>query len=707
MRKLEIWESFDLGVIREYFTKIMKYLSEQEEFDILQICEIFDENIKYFDSNSWLDESQFIVDFLKKEKEKVIRENSKEGVEKVIANSFKELLDLIFKLYDLTELDESNWQNFFYFSIPIPYLEELDLSQSGINFCLNSIGIKRSSKGKRVRINCNGCNVNFESDIYKFAPHYSYYEINEDLFDENTREKNPKIFLSNIFSKEFKDKYYSRLLDINDILELSDEQIEELNKKEFIKYFYHPVENNNLFLFLIKFVDLKRVLEFYKNNKNDYQYLEILLNNERLASWMRLYSNYKSSFENDLSKIKLEFNNYLRKNIEINKCHYDSNRIDFQWIVVDDIISNQCFDLEMFEGKLEKCNVNYHIEYLMRLDRKRRFNTCYPSDFPKEFVDFNKDLFLFDIDVSDEIRQRYYERKLTKEDETLLNKLIRIDTYYFMEGYEQQVIDDELVEYYGEEILEEKNKKYKKIIEFLRRHGEMYEYFKMYFDYEYAKCENFDDLLTKENFQYLLKMIFYTDYDKKLFEVVFNKKDVGNSVVYSLKSEYQDIFGWLDFKIKSGYQSFEDMKESDDTLVINETFFPNYLVMWFGYENFYRFCTEANFFASENKNWDWDTVVYWIKVFAMRIYEFKNSKDELIKLEKDENLLNLSLELKRMGRTALIEIEEVETYEEFIEYICNICKSNLNFYYDFKQEFERLFKHLEISDVSNPKIKKL
>ena len=158
-------------------------------------------------------------------------------------------------------------------------------------------------------------------------------------------------------------------------------------------------------------------------------------------------------------------------------------------------------------------------------------------------------------------------------------------------------------------------------------------------------------------------MVFYTDYDKNLFKVVFEEDKHENETCYCLKPEFQDAFEWLEFKIKSGYQSFEDMNESDDILVINETFFPNYLVMLFGYKNFYRFCKETNFFTPENKKWSWGGVIYWMRVFSMHIYEFKNSKDDLLKLEKDANVANLSLGLKRMGRTALIRIEEVEPYE--------------------------------------------
>ena len=111
-------------------------------------------------------------------------------------------------------------------------LNELDLSNTNLNLDLNYFTL-RTLNNKRPKINCNGCKVYFDTNFSSLRKSYSLFEINEELFDENTRKNNHKVFLSNNFTPEFKKKFYNREIDVQDLLDLSEEQLLELNQNHF------------------------------------------------------------------------------------------------------------------------------------------------------------------------------------------------------------------------------------------------------------------------------------------------------------------------------------------------------------------------------------------------------------------------------------------------------------------------------------------
>ena len=60
------------------------------------------------------------------------------------------------------------------------------------------------------------------------------------VFDQNVYSDNPDIFLSNMFSESFKEKYNGSLLTFDDIVNLNDEQIKELREIMPKTYFLIP-----------------------------------------------------------------------------------------------------------------------------------------------------------------------------------------------------------------------------------------------------------------------------------------------------------------------------------------------------------------------------------------------------------------------------------------------------------------------------------
>lgn len=64
--------------------------------------------------------------------------------------------------------------------------------------------------------------------------------LDDKAFDNKTKKKFHKDFLSDKFSKDFKEKFYSKKLSMEDLFELTEEQIKELKNKNIdrhIKYF--------------------------------------------------------------------------------------------------------------------------------------------------------------------------------------------------------------------------------------------------------------------------------------------------------------------------------------------------------------------------------------------------------------------------------------------------------------------------------------
>lgn len=386
---------------------------------------------------------------------------NKDDIIKQLVDLFNEAIKEVMTKYDLSQTNGmfisfineccSNYQCF--------NLNELDLSNTNLNLDLNYFTL-RTLNNKRPKINCNGCKVYFDTNFSSLRKSYSLFEINEELFDENTRKNNHKVFLSNNFTPEFKKKFYNREIDVQDLLDLSEEQLLELNQNHFLKIIYQPNENCNLFQLLIKNIDIKTIIELYTKYQEDYIYLEELLTHEKLKSYMETFICFEDRLDSYLNKkelihwlknmgINIDENQKKFKflsNIEakdIRKAFNDNFRAvifynDYMIKAITqyyfhgmDYLFQQERNFEISQNSVHASKNWYQEYYLKQLRRDLEF--LFPSNFPEKFVNDNKDIFLIDVNIPDYIKIKYYLRDLTlKEIVEYPNIFLKKYIYNFM-----------------------------------------------------------------------------------------------------------------------------------------------------------------------------------------------------------------------------------------------------------------------------------
>ena len=112
--------------------------------------------------------------------------------------------------YDLSDIPFEEWEEMTLMSTDV-----LDLSKTHANIDFSLLDVS-CEKG----INLKGCNVKHLE--YAFTPLYEHY-VDQHMIDEN-----PTLFLSNKFSEDLKIKFATSKLSIEDLINLTDEQIIEL-----------------------------------------------------------------------------------------------------------------------------------------------------------------------------------------------------------------------------------------------------------------------------------------------------------------------------------------------------------------------------------------------------------------------------------------------------------------------------------------------
>lgn len=121
--------------------------------------------------------------------------------------------------YDLGDIDASEWKDLALFA---PEGHSLDFSGSNANFDLTITAVIGN-------VNLHGCNViNLDK---------TQSEVSEDMFDEQTKARYSSFFLSDSFSPEFKRRYYSNTLKLDDLEGLTEEQKRELSTKDCAPHF--------------------------------------------------------------------------------------------------------------------------------------------------------------------------------------------------------------------------------------------------------------------------------------------------------------------------------------------------------------------------------------------------------------------------------------------------------------------------------------
>ena len=101
-------------------------------------------------------------------------------------------------------------------------------------------------------------------------------------------------------------------------------------------------------------------------------------------------------------------------------------------------------------------------EYYIKSSSKIEINKI-----PKSFVESNKDIFLIDVDIPEEIRKKYYERKLSLED--FFEYIDILSPIFDANSLEESYYTKEVIEKNKEEIINCPKSKQKKLIRLIYR----------------------------------------------------------------------------------------------------------------------------------------------------------------------------------------------------------------------------------------------
>lgn len=246
---------------------------------------------------------------------------------------------------DLSDIPFEAWQDFYIIS---DENHVADFSKTRANIDFNMVTYPGY-------VNFKGCNVrNLEMVGRTLKP--------KD-FDKETIRANSSLFLSDSFSEEFKDKYYSNIqLKISDLVDLTLEQLQELEKK---KPDLH-LDHNLYFSFILKTLGFDKVVQLYNHSKEDY---------DAVSQFLEMHNVLDSCcstphFEEFLEQIK---------NIDVSE------------------MKNLCFDF--LKDKISK--------------ETFRFSQI---NLPESFIRENPDIFLMNANIPEEVKQRCFSRKLKVQD---------------------------------------------------------------------------------------------------------------------------------------------------------------------------------------------------------------------------------------------------------------------------------------------------
>lgn len=264
--------------------------------------------------------------------------------------------------------------------------------------------------------NFRGCKVRNLEKLRK--------SLNPKEFDEETIRANSSLFLSDAFSEEFKEKYYSESVSISDLATLSSQQLNEIKQKDFSSHMDYQ-EYNGL---LIETLGIDKVVQLYQHSPEEYASINKLIN-------------MHNGFDFGSNNINLPtFEEFLQqiKSVDISE------------------IKNLCFDYA----------------------RKKITNSgawINQNEYPESFINENSDIFLVDANIPVEVKERYFRRDLKVQDLLDYPDVFgNIPVDYFMEHrtYISQFIRDN----YGMGKFQELVRKHPDIFAHISQENEFYRF---------------------------------------------------------------------------------------------------------------------------------------------------------------------------------------------------------------------------------------
>ena len=249
--------------------------------------------------------------------------------------------------YDLSDIPYAEWMNM---EIISDEKHIADFSKTKANIDFSMLEYSPYSNYKSCKIDNIRC-------IKKI--------VNSDHFDSDVVKNNPSLFLSESFPISIKQKFYDTNLTIGDLFSLSDNQIQELQSKQFMGCFDYTTRE------LINKIGLQKAMQLYATSKDDY-------------------------------KVVQEISSLL------------SGSMDY--IISDPFIKDD------FEEELKSADVTqiksvvYSYMRKALFNKHKRFHNINVERLPELFVKENNDILLIGENIPDDLRQRYYTGRLTLDD---------------------------------------------------------------------------------------------------------------------------------------------------------------------------------------------------------------------------------------------------------------------------------------------------
>lgn len=249
--------------------------------------------------------------------------------------------------YDLSDIPYAEWMNMEIFSDE-NHIADFSKTNANIDFSMLDYS---------PYANYKSCKIKNIRDVKRI--------IDSEHFDQEVIKSNPSLFLSESFPIPIKQKFYDRNLSMEDLFSLSNDQIKELQSKQFMSCFDYTTRK------LINKIGLQKAMELYATSKEDYEVVHEI--SSLLSS--NLYYNISDPFtENDFDE-------------ELKKADVSH---------IKDVYYS-CMRKALFKGRI-------------------RFNNINVERLPELFVKENNDILLIGENIPDDLRQRYYTGRLTLDD---------------------------------------------------------------------------------------------------------------------------------------------------------------------------------------------------------------------------------------------------------------------------------------------------
>ena len=255
--------------------------------------------------------------------------------------------------YDLSEIPFEEWKGI---EIHSDDNSIADFSNTHANIDFSLINLDNYFASGSFK----GCNIRNLKDLD--------YMIDEKNFDNITIQNNSSLFLSNIFPKDFKDKYYNSRLNIEDLEPLSSEQLLELKKKKVIEHLDRKDRESFIKNLITVMIGIDKSIELYNYSKKDYNYV-------------------------------LDILEFVNKRFSTRKFEPSIDSLD---VFIEKQIINS--DVKDIKSKFNS--------YLREFITKLKFSPIVLEDIPKDIINNNEDLFLVDESIKEILKEKFYNRKL-------------------------------------------------------------------------------------------------------------------------------------------------------------------------------------------------------------------------------------------------------------------------------------------------------